>query len=109
MALGKVASKAVAQKAVKKGSELTERQKKSLQKELDEVQAGKSRGKTLEEVEKSYTPAEIRQMERELEKIKKSAQGMAKGGKVTAKMARGGATATKKMMGGGYGTKRGMK
>jgi cytochrome c553 len=102
MAVGKVAAK----KAVKKGSELTERQKKTLQKELDEVQAGKSRGKTLEEVEKSYTPAEIRQMERELEKIKKSAQGMAKGGKVT-KMARGGGV--NKMMGGGYGTRRGMK
>ena len=103
MAVGKVAAK----KAVKKGSELTERQKKTLQKELDEVQAGKSRGKTLEEVEKSYTPAEIRQMERELERIKKSAQGMARGGKVTAKMARGGGV--NKMMGGVYGTKRGMK
>ena len=98
---------AVTQLIKKTGKALTERQKKNLQKELDEVQAGKSRGKTLEEVEKSYTPAEIRQMERELERIKKSAQGMARGGKVTAKMARGGGV--NKMMGGGYGTKRGMK
>lgn len=108
MAVGKVASKAVAKKAVKKGSELTERQKKSLQKELDDLQAGKSRGKTLEEVEKSYTPAEIRMLQRELDRISKESMKMAKGGKVT-KMARGGATATKKMMGGGYGTKKGMK
>jgi hypothetical protein len=104
MALSKLFTK---QATKKSGKELTERQKKALQKELDEVQAGKSRGKTLEEVEKSYTPAEIRQMERELEKIKKSAQGMAKGGKVT-KMMKGG-TPAKKMMGGGYGTKKGMK
>lgn len=104
MALSKLLTKQGTKKA---GKELTERQKKALQKELDEVQAGKPRGKTLEEVEKSYTPAEIRQMERELEKIKKSAMGLAKGGKVT-KMARGGTTA-KKMMGGGYGTKKGMK
>jgi len=103
MALSKLLTKRATKKT---GKELTERQKKTLQKELDELQAGKSRGKTLEEVEKSYTPAEIRQMERELDKIKKSAQGMAKGGKVT-KMAIGGGV--KKMMGGGYGTKRGMK
>ena len=102
--------KAVAKTAAKKtGKVLTDSEKKAIQKELDQLQAGKSRGKTLEEVEKSYTPAEIRMLRKELDRLEKQATtgGMAKGGKVT-KMMKGG-TPAKKMMGGGYGTKRGMK
>ena len=97
-------------KGITKGAkEMTERQKKALQNELDELQAGKPRGKSLEDVEKSYSPAEIRALRRELDRLEKQATtgGMAKGGKVT-KMMKGGTTA-KKMMGGGYGTKKGMK
>lgn len=78
-------------------SELTAAEKRDLQKQLDKAKEAdkKPKGKrTLEEVEASYTPAQRRALEKELDRISRDSMGMSKGGMSKAKPA-------KKMMGGG--------
>ena len=71
-----------------KKSGLSAAEKKAAQEEL---KAPVKKGRTLEQTEKEYTPAQRKQMEEALKKIGRSA--MAKGG-----------MPVKKMMGGGMGT-----
>jgi poly-D-alanine transfer protein DltD len=76
-----------AQKEVAKKKGLTAAEKKALQEELN-APAKKSR--TLEQVEKEYTPAERKRMEEALKKIGRESTKMAKGGMPTKKYAKGG-------------------
>ena len=70
----------------KKKAGMTEAEKKAAQEELN---APAKKGRSLEEVEKDYTPAERRQLEKKLKGIGRSA--MAKGGMPGKKMMGGGA------------------
>lgn len=82
-------------------SELSAAEKRALQKALDADKKGKT---DLEKVEKKYTPAQRKKLEEEMDRISRSALGMAKGGKVPAKKMMAGGM-TKKYNKGGMGTK----
>lgn len=88
---------ALSSKIAKKLMGLSAAEKKALQEELN---APAKKGRTLEETEAEYTPAERKQMEDALKKIGRESTKMAKGGMVKAKMAYGG-MAKKKMSKGG--------
>jgi len=91
-------------------SDLSPAEMKELQKELDKAKeaAPKKKGftgtvkgsKSLEEVEKGYTPAQRRALEKELDRISRQSLEMSKGGKATKKMMGGGYASTAKKMAG---------
>jgi (p)ppGpp synthase/HD superfamily hydrolase len=78
-------------------SELSAAEKRALQKALD---AEKKGGTDLEKVEKKYTPAQRKKLEDEMDRISRSALGMAKGGKVPAKKMMAGGMTKKYAVGG---------
>ena len=78
-------------------SELSAAEKRALQKALD---AEKKGGTDLEKVEKKYTPAQRKKLEDEMDRISRSALGMAKGGRVPAKKMMAGGMTKKYAVGG---------
>ena len=78
-------------------SELSAAEKRALQKALDTEKKG---GTDLEKVEKKYTPAQRKKLEDEMDRISRSALGMAKGGRVPAKKMMAGGMTKKYAVGG---------
>jgi len=78
---------ALSSKIAKKLMGLSAAEKKALQEELD---APAKKGRTLEQTEAEYTPAERKQLEDALKKIGRDSTKMAYGGMAKKKMAKGG-------------------